>query len=307
MASKWLRAYDFRVPTAQAPIHVWSTRALSGITADPFEGHRFASFGDDAVIRVWDLRRPTEPVLSFSDHNAAGAQSVFTPFNQWASPNPQPAAPERRQGPPSLVGLEWSPSRRGLLASAEREGRSVRLWHLISPDPSPGQPATQGLLVDTDPERSMSFTAPILAKDTLAPSLSRAPASFALANPHPERPHSVHIVAVSREGGNLEIVEARPPPTLAWSPTGLLSVSRPTATPHRVSVLGTEAAFEQGSSAAERARRVSLSVDDMGDDGYDRGGWDPIEVDVSVQMRRRVNAGYGVDVRAFPQTRERSN
>jgi WD40 repeat protein len=302
MASKWLRAFDLRAPSTQAPVHVWATRSLHGITPDPFDGHRFASFGDDGVIRVWDLRRPVEPLLSFSELQAAGLHRRRD-SSEYSTPSssllPLTTERERRQGPGPLVGLEWSTSRRGMLASAERESYSVRLWQLLSPENPSIASGIQGLQLEADIERTTPLAPPILFCDILTPPFPRAPVSFALTSPHPQRPSSIHIVSVAREGAALEVVETRPPPTLAWSPSGLLAVSRPALSPHRVSVLGTVCAFRQGPDADTWGRTSPSIEDGFGDEEGDNMGWDTLDVDISIGMRRRVNAGYGVDVCVF--------
>lgn len=41
-----------------------STRATSGIVTDPFNPFQFASHADDALVRIWDSRKTTEPVFT---------------------------------------------------------------------------------------------------------------------------------------------------------------------------------------------------------------------------------------------------
>ncbi|KAJ3300037.1 hypothetical protein HK104_005033 [Borealophlyctis nickersoniae] len=85
---------------SQASI-VFQTKAVFGITTDPFHPHRFASWADDSIIRIWDVRNPTEPALSL---NA-----------------------EYRNG---IAQLEWSPLRAGLLASVGKDSPTVKLWDI---------------------------------------------------------------------------------------------------------------------------------------------------------------------------------
>ena len=65
MGLKWIRAFDIRNWNKE-PVLSISTKAVYGIATDPFSGHLFASFADDGLIRVWDDRRPLEPLLSFN-------------------------------------------------------------------------------------------------------------------------------------------------------------------------------------------------------------------------------------------------
>ncbi len=46
----------------------WSTRAVNGLTPDPREEGRFASWEmtpSGSTVRIWDTRRPTSELLSF--------------------------------------------------------------------------------------------------------------------------------------------------------------------------------------------------------------------------------------------------
>jgi WD40 repeat protein len=43
-----------------------STKSVQVITAHSHNPHRFASFGDDNIVRIWDLRRVNEPVIFFA-------------------------------------------------------------------------------------------------------------------------------------------------------------------------------------------------------------------------------------------------
>lgn len=55
---------------------IFSTRAVQGITTDPFCAHRWASYADDGIVRVFDLRRVGEPVLSFSTDFKNGVKQI---------------------------------------------------------------------------------------------------------------------------------------------------------------------------------------------------------------------------------------
>jgi WD40 repeat protein len=71
MGYKWIRIYDIRgkhlyiLPIAPetGQTTAISTKSVQGITADPYNSHRFASFGDDEIVRIWDLRKVNEPVI----------------------------------------------------------------------------------------------------------------------------------------------------------------------------------------------------------------------------------------------------
>ena len=50
-----------------APNVLISTRSVHGISSDPFNFNRFASFADDGIIRIWDIRKPNETISFFSN------------------------------------------------------------------------------------------------------------------------------------------------------------------------------------------------------------------------------------------------
>lgn len=117
MGQKSLRAFDLRNGGGN-PVSTWGTRSLSGIVANPFNGQQFASFGEDGSIKVWDLRRAVEALLSFSESDAGGVK-----FNT--------------RGRSTLVGgnralaeVAWSRTRMGVLTSLEVDSPTVRVWNI---------------------------------------------------------------------------------------------------------------------------------------------------------------------------------
>lgn len=112
MAGKWLRTYDLRSPPST--VTTWGTRMVQGIAANPFNSQQFASSGEDGIVRLWDLRRPMDALLSFSEIDA-GAVSARQRPTVIAKP---------------LVEIKWSHTRRGILTTLERDGHSLRVWQL---------------------------------------------------------------------------------------------------------------------------------------------------------------------------------
>jgi WD40 repeat protein len=75
-----------------------STRAVHGIVVDPFFPVHVASYADDGLIRIWDIRKLIpEPLLSFD----AGI---------------------------NLAGIQYSESKPGLLASYSKDSSSITFW-----------------------------------------------------------------------------------------------------------------------------------------------------------------------------------
>ncbi|KZS98492.1 hypothetical protein SISNIDRAFT_448741 [Sistotremastrum niveocremeum HHB9708] len=111
VSHRWLRLFDIRNPTSAANIHSVASKTINGIATDPFERHRIACYGD-GIISVWDTRSLVQPLLKFNDMDARGdgaSRNTGTQFNC----------------------LEFSSSRRGVLASLERNANYVRFWDLM--------------------------------------------------------------------------------------------------------------------------------------------------------------------------------
>ncbi|KAI8372909.1 uncharacterized protein BYT42DRAFT_578520 [Radiomyces spectabilis] len=102
MANKYLRVYDIRVDSGASPLQ-FSTKAVYGITVDPFNPYRVASFADESVIRLWDTRKPTESILTLNADSS--------------SKN-------------SISRIAFSPTRAGILASLSRDGYDLNLWDI---------------------------------------------------------------------------------------------------------------------------------------------------------------------------------
>ena len=101
MALKWIRVYDLRSPaSSQATannnaVTVMNGRNVTALHADPYDSHRFASLSsDEGVVRLWDLRHASEPLLTFSSEDG-----VHAPYSsQDASKTQQADQPKGRSG-----------------------------------------------------------------------------------------------------------------------------------------------------------------------------------------------------------------
>lgn len=102
-AGKAIRSYDTRIGSSTI---VYASRAVHHLAPNPFSLHQFAARGEDDIIKLYDLRKTDAPLLSFSTARSGG-------------------------GSKGLAEICWSPDRRGLLGSLERECRTVHLWNLI--------------------------------------------------------------------------------------------------------------------------------------------------------------------------------
>ena len=107
MGFKWIRAYNLLDPTA-GPVLTISTKSVLGLTADPFNASRFASFSEDGYIRIWDSAISlSEPLLV-----------INTDFRQ------------------NLVDISFSPSKSGLFCAYGKDNASIRVWQLDQVSPS---------------------------------------------------------------------------------------------------------------------------------------------------------------------------
>lgn len=112
MAGKWLRTYDLRSPPST--VATWGTRAVQSIAANPFNSQQFASSGEDGIVRLWDLRRPMDALVSFSEVDAGAVSARHRP-TVIAKP---------------LIEIKWSQTRKGILTTLERDGHSLRVWQI---------------------------------------------------------------------------------------------------------------------------------------------------------------------------------
>lgn len=59
---KWLRIYDLRGDINAPRSVVAHQKAVNGVCFDHFDYNRMATFSEDGIVKVWDIRKLTEPV-----------------------------------------------------------------------------------------------------------------------------------------------------------------------------------------------------------------------------------------------------
>ncbi|KAF2072229.1 hypothetical protein CYY_006452 [Polysphondylium violaceum] len=100
--SKWLKIYDIRdTNTSQAL--TTHQKSVSGLCFDPFDSNRFATMGEDSLVRIWDLRKFDESILTINTNCK------------------------------SLQQIEWCPTRSGVLATVGKDKNTIKLWDIKSP------------------------------------------------------------------------------------------------------------------------------------------------------------------------------
>eukprot|EP00026_Physarum_polycephalum_P001793 Phypoly_transcript_01796.p1 GENE.Phypoly_transcript_01796~~Phypoly_transcript_01796.p1 ORF type:complete len:954 (+),score=144.73 Phypoly_transcript_01796:249-3110(+) len=96
--AKWLRIYDLR-GDINAPRSVMAhTKAVSGVCFDFFDYNRLATFSEDGIVKVWDLRKLVDPTLTINT-NAKAIQQI-----------------------------DWCPTRSGVLATIFKDGNTMKIW-----------------------------------------------------------------------------------------------------------------------------------------------------------------------------------
>ena len=107
ISARWLRLFDLRTP---APPTTNVASKVSGIATNPTDVNQIACCGD-AMVTIWDVRRLSNPLLTFSEKEAA--------------------ADGARSRPGSIIHrVEFSSIRRGQLATMEKDSNHVRFWDL---------------------------------------------------------------------------------------------------------------------------------------------------------------------------------
>eukprot|EP01103_Thecamoeba_quadrilineata_P012751 TRINITY_DN3369_c0_g1_i2.p1 TRINITY_DN3369_c0_g1~~TRINITY_DN3369_c0_g1_i2.p1 ORF type:complete len:703 (-),score=75.42 TRINITY_DN3369_c0_g1_i2:64-2172(-) len=99
-SSKWLRIYDLRKARSPGRAVYAHSKAILGISCDPFNNEQMATFCDDGIIKLWDLRRFSEPILTLNTNSKGLAQ------------------------------IGWNSIRSGILGSLSKDENVVKFWDL---------------------------------------------------------------------------------------------------------------------------------------------------------------------------------
>lgn len=99
---KFLRIIDLRGGASSGHAIAAHVGGVYGVTFDPFHARRLATFSDDGVVSLWDMRRLVEPTHTLT------------------------------VGPKPLQSIRWCPTRSGILATHSRDENCVKLFDLKS-------------------------------------------------------------------------------------------------------------------------------------------------------------------------------
>ncbi|CDO72505.1 hypothetical protein BN946_scf184980.g46 [Trametes cinnabarina] len=243
VSHRWLQLFDLR-NTSSGPAK--AACKVQGIATDPFDAHRVASFGD-GIVSIWDTRRFSQPVLTFTarDASADGANGAVA-----ANSGARAKAAAASASATNLAHVEFSSTRRGTLATLERDADYVRFWDIVqaqfvevaqessrSRDSSqsgnraartswvrPWSTAASTPSHTSPPPQSSQNDATqynlILADTRRTKTFSRSFASFALVPSEKPHPLTTNVMLVSKDG-DLEIYAVHDTPLHpVWSSRG---------------------------------------------------------------------------------------
>lgn len=134
MAVKWLRAYDLRVPASASnnPTVVMSARGIISLVPDPFDNHRFASVGDDGMVRIWDLRQASEPFLTFSSEDGIAKHSKDRAgLGRTTSKISLATTGAGSAVTGDVTTVLYSTTRRGHIATLDRDSNYLSAWNIF--------------------------------------------------------------------------------------------------------------------------------------------------------------------------------
>ncbi|KAJ1304891.1 hypothetical protein OPQ81_006025 [Rhizoctonia solani] len=262
IGTKRIGMYDLRSPgvtTASAsnptagnssqPL-AYYTKAVYGITVDPLDDNRFASYGDDMNIRLWD-RRWTDPVLTWTELDA-GVNTDQRGCN--------------------VSAIQFSKARRGVLGSLMKDANVVRLWDILDHrrEILDNAEATENssarwsnFQMNRAHSRTTSVTStaashvhgvagtlpdgPILSHTATGGFSKKGLSSFAFAPPQPCSTLIPRIVTVSRDGA-LNISAVFTSDIQTWSSRGMLASTSRAQLDHKVEPGSKDEAVEVHSS-----------------------------------------------------------
>ena len=100
MGNKYLRVYDIRADASSNPLQ-FATKAVHGITIDPFCPYRLASYTEEGIIKLWDIRKNNDAILTLNPENKNNLSKIV-----------------------------FSPTQPGFLASLTKDAAHIDLWDI---------------------------------------------------------------------------------------------------------------------------------------------------------------------------------
>eukprot|EP01125_Pyxidicula_operculata_P012479 TRINITY_DN4093_c0_g1_i2.p1 TRINITY_DN4093_c0_g1~~TRINITY_DN4093_c0_g1_i2.p1 ORF type:complete len:807 (+),score=178.74 TRINITY_DN4093_c0_g1_i2:54-2474(+) len=103
--SRWLRTYDLRDKGGGIRTIAAHSKQVHGVVFNPFQHDQIASFSDDGLIKIWDLRR----IDKNNSENSKPLLTINTKTKQ-------------------LAQIGWCPTRSGVIASIAKNESNIKLW-----------------------------------------------------------------------------------------------------------------------------------------------------------------------------------
>ncbi|KAG2235345.1 hypothetical protein INT48_004964 [Thamnidium elegans] len=296
MGNKYLRVYDIRADLGSNPLQ-FATKAVHGITIDPFSAYRLASYTEEGIIKLWDIRKNNEAVLTLNPENKT-----------------------------NLSKLVFSPSQPGFLASLTKDSFYINLWDIqetcslqsavdssvqksstVAPTPSVSKlekstshNALHSLVNDGD-----ELSIPVLWKSRKTRSSNKEFTTFSFipnsisssTKPIP----NVHNLLTVHKDGKFESIKVQEACQISWQPIGGMVMTA------KRGLLS----YYPPSSESINNKMIQLTMHD--DDEFSSPQRNPdfesdtiifntdkalakeLDKDISVVMRKRLNEGYSMD------------
>lgn len=222
MGNKYVRVYDIRTDPGSNPIQ-FATKAVHGITVDPFSPYRAASYSEEGIIKLWDLRKTNDAILTLNPDSKT-----------------------------NLSKIAFSPTQPGFLASLTKDSFKIDLWdiqescslqsavnsslkhqqqqqQLKSNHSTPYQQhrqqsthsATNAIQALSSQYEDADLSVPVLWRTRKTSSSVKKFASFAfIPNDTHSKSNNTHNILAIHLDGKLESVRVQEPCQVAWQPTG---------------------------------------------------------------------------------------
>ncbi|GAA5812870.1 hypothetical protein MFLAVUS_006329 [Mucor flavus] len=296
MGNKYLRVYDIRADLGSNPLQ-FATKAVHGITMDPFSAYRLASYTEEGIIKLWDIRKSNEAVLTLNPDNKT-----------------------------NLSKLVFSPSQPGFLASLTKDSIYINLWDIqetcslqsavdssvqksstVVPTPSVSklEKSTSHNALHSLVNGEEELSIPVLWKSRKTRSSNKEFTTFSFipnsisstTKPMP----NVHNLLTVHKDGKFESIKVQEACQISWQPTGgmvmtakrgLLSYYPPSS--ESIDKKMIHLTMHDDDEFSLRQRNPDFEPDTI-IFNTDKALAKELDKDISVVMRKRLNEGYSMD------------
>ena len=287
---RWLRLYDLRARETSSGSAVAScsahAKAVVGLTFDPFNPHRVATYSEDAdgIVRGWDVRRMRDSTPLFTI--PAGAPAAGAPRS----------AVSRSKG---VMHVAWCPTRRGVMSTIVDNSSTLCLWDVDKggvAEPLPAGTAVLGAAGSLIPQAAVGATPARVARAAAAAGAAATPSANAPSGEepvvtaaircegtydvdgvpstavwHPGR-HSCLLLLLRSQAGDISLrhMWLHQAPPIAWSPLGSLVCARQTellalssSDPTPVALLAPSASAEASAESTPETPAAGVAADEV--------------------------------------------